>query len=93
MRAEELAAEHIDEHLKDEFRKAFAKVQKEQHHEGCGCNTCKHAAIEAINSIAWIMTCGDPDVPKYMLDADGEIYLGFDNDDTQIYYLEDGDEE
>lgn len=68
------AERFVEHHARDLFRKAFIKVEKERHGNGCGCPACKKNAVAEINSIAHFLA-GEQDIPEYEIDESGEIDL------------------
>ena len=69
------AERHVDQHATKEWKKAYARLLKEQHGQGCGCSTCKHLAVDEVNSWTDWISFGDESVPRYEIDIDGEIDL------------------
>jgi hypothetical protein len=67
-----LAADHVDKYALSESQKAWADVQKEIHHEGCGCNSCKHNRVFEINTWLYFLSHGDLE-REFQVQENGDI--------------------
>lgn len=74
----ELANKIVNDYTSEQFKAAYAVVQKEQHGEGCGCPSCVKHAVSEVNSWTEWVAGGTCDIEPYLyhVGAHGTIYMG-----------------